>query len=292
MIPHTAMSSQSLNMKMHYEGVDVDGGAMHIEDVVTALQGFSGAYGKVANSLTPSTHHELRLAAVEKGSFNLSIVSFVSMHQKEIAAAMPEVVSAARYVFGIIKDVIESKRHVKGKPYEISIQGSNNAVVVINADGATLAIPKEVAEILKDKMIDSDLSKITSPLSEGRVDIACLSAMDDEGSIETTISSEEKSYFDADPDIRTSSEVEIQGSIVSLNKETLRGTFKLSDGSKIQFRYVGENPEGFFPNFSHKGLLRVSAVAFFDDSLTRKRLEITKAIHIQELLPFHEKEQN
>jgi hypothetical protein len=45
----------ALSIKLLYEGTDVDGGTMPIEEVVIALQGFAGAYGKVADHLIPSS---------------------------------------------------------------------------------------------------------------------------------------------------------------------------------------------------------------------------------------------
>lgn len=40
------MPERPLQIKFRYRGPAVDDGTMPVEDVITALQGFSGAYGK------------------------------------------------------------------------------------------------------------------------------------------------------------------------------------------------------------------------------------------------------
>jgi hypothetical protein len=146
------MADRPLNMKLVYEGKEVDDGSMPVEEIVAALQGFSGAYPKVANSLVPSSSHTLRVSAVEKGSFELAILALVSSHPEAVGAIKTMTASAARYIFGVVKDVIEAKKHIKAKPYEISVRGNENVVVVINTEGESRPITKEVLEILKSNV--------------------------------------------------------------------------------------------------------------------------------------------
>jgi hypothetical protein len=37
---------------------------MPISDVIVALQGFAGAYGKIASRIDPHHHHEIRVAEI------------------------------------------------------------------------------------------------------------------------------------------------------------------------------------------------------------------------------------
>ena len=71
------MPESSVRVSLKYSGSDVDGGTMPISEVVSALQGFSGAYGKIASSLMPDSSHELRVTAVKEGSFDLSIAAWI-----------------------------------------------------------------------------------------------------------------------------------------------------------------------------------------------------------------------
>jgi hypothetical protein len=57
----------------------------------------------------------------------------------------------------------------------------------------------------------------------------------------TTISSQEREFFQTNPSSITSQEVEI-GSLASLNKERNRGTIKLKNNVNVPYRYIGSDP--------------------------------------------------
>jgi hypothetical protein len=277
-----------LRISLKYEGSDVDDGTMPVEDVLTALQGFAGAYGKAANELLPSSTHELRISAIKEGSFELAILAWVGAAQlRPTLEALKSVSDGAKYVFNIVKSVIDAKKFVRSNPFEIKQVGDHNTTVVINMDGVQMPIPPEAVKLLKEKLLDNDLGKITSPLSEGSIDNAKLIASDISGVSEANITSVEKSYFSATEGLHeTSQETESAGTLVSLNKESLRGIFKKIDGHKIPYRYTGASPESFYSDFSYKGTVRATCIAYFDESLNLRRLEITKAVRIQTELSF------
>lgn len=81
------MPESSIRISLKYNGSDVDKATMPIEEVMSALQGFSGAYGKVASLLLPESQHQLRIAAVKPGSFDLSIVAWITSSQGAEALA-------------------------------------------------------------------------------------------------------------------------------------------------------------------------------------------------------------
>jgi hypothetical protein len=141
------MPDSTLSIKLRYQGADVDGGTMPIEEVVISLQGFAGAYGKAANELIPSSAHELRVSAIDKGSFELAIIAWISSgNAKDTIETIKTFGIAAKYVFTTVRDVIDAKKHIKAKPYQVAVEGSNNTVVVINADGVGLPVALEVIE--------------------------------------------------------------------------------------------------------------------------------------------------
>lgn len=276
----------SLKIRIKYHGQEVDDGTMPLDDVVTALQGFAGAYGKAANELLPSSTHELRISAIDEGSFELVVLAWVSVSQMRPALdTLRNLAEGAKYVFRIVKNVIDAKKHVKSKAFEIVQKGDNNTLVIINADGASLQIPPEALKLLQQKVLDGDLNKLTSPLSEGLIDRAQITASDDSEALETDISVNEKGFFGAEH-LETSKEAEITGTLVSLNKESLRGTFRRTDGRKIPYRFTGPNATSFYAGFSFRGMVRVSGVAYFDENLNLTRLEIVKIVQMQHELPF------
>lgn len=64
-----------LQISLRYNGRNVHKGSMPIVDVVLTLQGFFGAYGKVASTFLLKSSHQLRVAAVDRGSFEMTVVA-------------------------------------------------------------------------------------------------------------------------------------------------------------------------------------------------------------------------
>ena len=276
------MPESSIRISLKYSGSDVDEATMPIEEVISALQGFSGAYGKVASSLLPESQHQLRIAAVQPGSFDLSIVAWITSSQgAETLAAIAPAYKAAKFVFGIVTDYIESKKHVKAKPYQVNIEGSNNTVLLLNMDGVAKEIQPQIADLLKSKLIDKDLEKIVSPLEQGMIDGATLSATDEEETIHATVNSEEKLYFGGDSTADIKQDVTLRGRLVSNNKDTLRGTFATVNGKRVPYHYIGKSPEVFQSVYAFRGNVRIQCIAYSDESLDLKRIEITEAFQIQ-----------
>lgn len=67
---------QGARIALRYKGPDVDSGTMPAEDVISALQGFAGAYTKIAAQSDPDTH-QLRVVAIRTSSFELAIGALV-----------------------------------------------------------------------------------------------------------------------------------------------------------------------------------------------------------------------
>lgn len=105
-----------LRITLKYEGRDVDDGTMPIDDVVEALKGFAGAYGKIATRVSPEVKHQLRVSAVRTGSFDLVILAWIAalgVASTDLQSLKP-VADVALWVFRILKGVISAKKHTKG----------------------------------------------------------------------------------------------------------------------------------------------------------------------------------
>jgi hypothetical protein len=266
------MPQSSIRISLKYSGISVDDGSMPVDDVIEALKGFSGAYGKTASFLLPESSHELRISAVNLGSVDLSIVAWVTSAQgADTLKALSAVSNAARYVFGTVVDFIKAKKFTRGGAAKYSIEGSNNTMIVINNEGGKQAISKEVIELMKSKLIDGDVSKIVSPLSEGFLDSAKLTASDGNEETGTTIESTEKGYF-GESKTETSNPVQINGRIISDSKVTNRGTFQRGDGKHIRYHYVGNNAENFRNVYAFKGSVRVRGMGYLMKILNLRTL--------------------
>lgn len=260
---------------------------MPIGDVLGALQGFSSSYGKIASELDRDRQHQLRVSSIETGSFELVVVAWALATQgAEVAHSVQIVTETARWIVSKITGVIAAKKHVRGQPYDFQIRGDNNTVVVINAEGAELAVPPEVFELLQSKTIDPDLHKIVAPLKIHQIDSAAIKASEGENVIEESISSEEREFFALPEATTTTKEADITGRLVSLNKENNRGSFRLGNGKNIRYRYIGNSPQQFHVDFSYQGPVRVRCIASLDENLEPTHLDILSVEHLQRRLPL------
>lgn len=275
------MASET-RITLRYNGPSVDDGTLPLDDVVSALQGFAGAYTKVSNLRGESFQQELRVSAIKTGSFELVILAWLVLGQPPGPLGNLELAAdATRWVLEKLFSIFEAKKHAKNKPYQISIRGDNNTVVMINAEGTDLAIPAEIVELLKTKTVDGDLNKIVSPLEPSKIESAEIVAESDNKEIlAEKITNEEKKYFQPTETI-TIHETAIKGEFISLNKETKRGTFGLSEGKHVPYVYVGPNPDSFPIQFAHKGSVRVTGTITFDENLEPIQIAVKSVSHDQ-----------
>jgi hypothetical protein len=277
----TPHSPEQLHIHLRYVGPDVTDGSMRIEDVAKALHGFAGAYEKIAADISPLDHHELRVAGINPTSFDIIILA--AMGITRYADQLSAIKSAAEgivKVIQVITSVVLAKKHTKGKPFQIAIKGDNN-VVIVNSEGSEMKIEPKALEILQEKAIDVDLNKIVEPLRLKSIEEVQLKTDLDPGA---TITSQERDYFLTEPSSITSQDVEIVGSLVSLNKERNRGTFKLKNNVNVPYQYIGPDREKFHADFSYEGPVQASCVAEFDDALQVTRLEIKAVEPLQSRL--------
>jgi hypothetical protein len=129
-------------------------------------------------------------------------------------------VDAGKRVVSAIIKLIGAKKHTKGQPYNIKIDGDNNSVVLVNGDNAKFEIPRELLEILRDKTVDNDLNRIVSPLRRNEINSAKIAADDIEGTISAEILETDKASFESvsTETVTTSKGAQIEGFLVSLNK--------------------------------------------------------------------------
>jgi hypothetical protein len=112
-----ALMAEPIKISLRYVGPEVDNGEMDIDEVSEALKGFSGAYGKIASRLFPDTTHQVRVAALRTGSFDVLVTAVgILAVSGESLNLIENVANAAKFVFRTITYVIGLKKHTKGQP--------------------------------------------------------------------------------------------------------------------------------------------------------------------------------
>jgi hypothetical protein len=193
---------------------------------------------------------------------------------------------ATHWVIAKIFSIIEVKKHVKNKPFDISVKGDGNVVVVINAEGAELSIPPEIIGLIREKILDNDLNKIVSPLEPHRIESTeIIAESEGEETLVEKVTTEEREYFGPTSTV-TTKEADITGKFISLNKQNNRGTFELPNGRHVPYRYTGPNADNFPLQFARKGPVRVFGIATFNENLEPTQIEVKSASHLQRELPL------
>lgn len=273
---HAKNSKESIEIHLRYEGPDVVAGSMSIEDIVPVLQGFSSAYGKLANINDPDSIHKIRITGVKPGSADivLEVWKFLGENVNSITST-GVIIPVGYYIVKKILSLISLKRHTKKKPYGEKIV-SHDKISITNIENITIEIPLDIYELFKNKTIDSDLSKIVRPLEKDRIDIAKISISNEDSEMnEESISADERPYFEVEEVYTTSTkETWLTIKLNSLTKSTNSGYAYLSDGSRVFYQYIAKNHEKLYKLFSYSGAVRAYCVAHMDENLKVSKLEI------------------
>lgn len=287
-VPPLSASVRTVQITLKYEGKDVDDGTMPIEDVVAALQGFSSAYAKLANRYDPNEQHQIRVSAINKSSFAVLVLAWATENH---SALIKGSAAAVQWIVGTVIKVVELKKAAKGQPpVSVVVNGSNNTVIVTTVGNVQTEVPPEAYEAFRSKSLDSDLARITSPLKEGKIDVARINVTDPDGKeiAKAQVESFEKPFFKAEEKTVTSTSkpVVLEGQFVSLNKESDRGSFRMQNGKTVRYHFKAEDASLLHADFAYKGPVSVECVASFDSNLEVKSLDITSVTRLQRELPL------
>jgi hypothetical protein len=280
------MPTTHIEIVLKYDGKDVDDGSMPIEDVISALRGFSGAYGKIASIHDPNGQHQIRVSAINHSSFAVTIVAWATEHKDALLAISKPIAS---FIVKTIMKLIEFTKATKGQPPpgNVQIDGNNNMVFTVGGN-TTIVVPLEVYELRKSKAVDADLARIVDPLHEGKVDVVSIQARDDNGPLlpgTLIITSSEKEYFRSeDVTTTTSKPLDLDGHFVSLNKDSNRGMFRMQTGASVKYHLVGDDPVRMHPDFAYTGPVRVRCMASFDSNLVLNDIAISGVERLQSSL--------
>lgn len=274
--------TEQITFKLRYHGRDVDDGTMAINDVTEALEGFAGAYTKVGAFLNfPDVN--LRVSTPQRSSFEIAVLaSIIAQHHAQFQN-IDQAWDWAKRIFNIVKDVMNLKKQTKGQPYKIEVSGDNNVINIITAENVVVPITRETLEIHQKKIIDRDVEKIVEPLRPHRIESAELALGD---KVEVTVTAEERKYFQPDIVVFTEKPDEAVGTLLSLSKQTNRGTFEMQNGAHVSYHYAGDDKYKFYTDFSYKGVVRVSGTIEFDANNKPLHIEINSVERLQTELQF------
>ena len=197
--------------------------------------------------------------------------------------------AAAAIVSGIV-GVIKLKRHIKGRPFQEKIGAVNNTIEVINSENVTISMPITVYNVYKSKLIDQDISKIVRPLEKGKIEAAEIhipSSPNTKPVFERIEAAERDLFLTESVSVTSTRESWIVGKLNSLTKSTNSGYLHLSDGSRVFYRFVGEDSSELRRIFgTYEGPVKVFATAELDENLKVVELRIESIQRAQgELFP-------
>ena len=285
------MPREQIEIHLRYEGPDVDDGTMSLQDIVPVLQGFSSAYGKLAATDDPTSTHRIKIAAVRPGSADIVLEVWRLLEENAgplgalggLAAGVTAAGGVAVWIIKKIVGVVQIKRHVQRRPFTETI-AADNSIVIVNTDNVKIEVPLDIFELFKSGTIDKDLSRLTSPLVEGRIDAAEIEARAIDGQVlRERITAVERPYFDSgDLAVTSTQETWLDARLNSLTKSTNSGWLYLTDGTRAFYRYVGENAHQLHAIFgTYSGLVRVRCTAHMDANLKVVSLDIVAIERVQ-----------
>lgn len=264
-------------LQLVYDGPEVKDGTLRVEDMVDALIGFGRAYDKIADLQNVPIKQHLRVTGIKKASADI-LISALSHVDPNVA--MTSAVEVGKYTAAIVTTIvgfIQFKKHMKGaKPKDVQINSNNGTINVFNNAKVVMELPKRDYELYNSGLLDSDLDHLTRPLEEGRVN--AVEFRDGKGKPfeGSRIEAGERDYFScsAENSTTTQDDVQLEGEMKSLNKDSNSGLFHLNSGKKVRYKLVGKNPHTFWKAFAYSGPVRVRCRVHLDSDLNPTLLEI------------------
>lgn len=294
-----APDSERTEVTLRYIGRDVDDGSIGVDDLLSALNGFSGAYYKLAERESLDVSQRIKVTGISKSSANvhLEILQWAAAHPvvstvasgvgAAIAAKGTEIGKAAtkkiaEVVINRMVNIAKAKKHIQRGNYTTEVTGDGNTVIIINGVNARLPVNQDDLKILEEGTIDNELDKMASPLREDSID--AFEIRHDQKEIpDLHIDAVDRPYFARQRrEATVTQELMMTGMMASISKTTNSGTFITDTGRKIRFKLSEEAriPE-LYRQFAHLGPVRVKCKARLDDNLDVISIEISEVTPIQ-----------
>jgi hypothetical protein len=294
-MPEGESTVDQTKIVLRYTGSDVDDGSIGVDDLLSALNGFSSAFYRLAEREAPDSKQRIKVNGISKSSANihLSIFDLAAAHPKLAAAATGAVVyvgkKIADAVIEKIAGVAKAKKHVQNGGYttEVSVNGNSNQIVIINGVNARLPVDRDVFELLEQGTIDADLDKMSAPLREDAVESF---EIKHEGLTvpDLHLDSSDRPYFArARREATTTAELKMTGTMNTISKTNNSGVFIADNGRRIRYRFTSEERlTELYHQFAHLGPVTITCIAKLDENLDVISIDISDVTPLQDQFQF------
>jgi len=261
-------AAQTDIFELVYQGSDVDNGTMSSGELIEVLSGLTRAFSTVAHERELGDQYDLRLRDIDHRSFHLIFEAIAYAKANPAPAAVIVgaasltlqaaniVVSGAYKIITDIGAMIQAKKKAKGERIAtIPAEFADGEVRLESPEGLVI-LTREQYELLLSQRVDRQLAQIVSPLSPRRIERFFMRRAEVELA---TVDAVQRDYFDYREVTEDQSRegTEIFGTLNSLAKTNLRGTFYTTDGVHVPYRYTGGDIAQLLRGFSSREPLRV-----------------------------------
>ncbi len=282
---------------LRYVGPDVDDGSIAVDDLLSALNGFSSAFYRLAERESVDQTQRIKVHGISQSSANihLSILEIIHAYPGTVGTVGTTILGGVGYygakladtVIAKIAGVAKAKKHIQNGNYTTDVSGNNNKVVIINGLNATLPVDRDVLELLQSGIIDTDLDKMASPLREDSIN-AFEIRHDGSDSPDLHLDASDKPYFARTRREKTATrEVTLTGTMNTISKTNNSGTFITDSGKRVRYRFTDEDRlADLYRQFAHLGQVRVKCIAKLDENLDVISIDISEIEPIQQRIEF------
>ncbi len=279
-----------------YEGPDVSQGSMNVRQVADVLNGVTRAFSTISHEHEYGDTYELRFRDVEHASFHLlfQAIAFAKANPAAASAivagaaigleALNKSVSGAYKVITDIGAMLNAKKKLKGQRVALTPAAFPNGEVQLETLDGLVLLTKEQYELLLSRRVDRQLAQIVSPLQPNRVDSF---EMRRSGQELASVDAVQRSFFDFQEvsEERSREGTELIGTLNSLTKTSLRGTFYTSDGVHVPYRYIGGDINLLLRGFASRELLRVRGRIKYGNDNIPTLVEVRDIELLQQTIP-------
>lgn len=251
-----------------YQGPDVGNGTMDAREMAEVLTGLSRAFSTVASEDDLADKYQLRIKDVQSNSFHIIFAAIefakanpaaataISAGAMVVLNAATNILSGAYRVITDIAKAIDAKKRIKGARIATLQASFEDSQVTLTVPDDLIVLTKEQYELLLTKKVDKYIAQIISPLEPKKIESFQMRRSNAEL---VTVDAGQRDYFDYAEAVedRTKEGTSIVGTLNSLSKNNLRGTFYTAEGVHVPYRYVGGDVGQLLRGFTARELLKV-----------------------------------
>ena len=282
--------AEQVKVHLKYDGPDVDNGTMALQDIIPVLQGFSGAYAKLAATEDPDSTHRIKISAVQRGSADivLEVWKWLDDNAAPIGAVagLAGLGGIAFAIFKKIFGVARIKTHVGDGPSEERIL-ADNSIALSNSDNVEIVVSLAIYELYKNGELNRDLERLTRPLEKGKIDSAEFEVRSSDGeTLSHRVTAEDRPHFEIeDLAVTSTRETQLVAKLNSLTKSTNSGYLYFQNEKRVFYRYLGDDHPKLHSIFgNYDGPVKIRCEAKMDDQLEVVSIDIFEIDRMQKEL--------